>query len=142
MAPTIYGMHADVTCENCTCPHAITLSDRLSGSHWKSIGLKPAVCPNCGWATEIPLSVPTVRGDRILVDKLCRPERWDIIVFEYPVDPSVNFVKRLVGMPGETVTLASGDLFITSGLTPRRISLCEPSLTWPIFDWYLKAMVS
>ena len=61
MAPTIYGMHADVTCENCTCPYAITLSDRLSESRWKSSGSKPTVCPNCGWAAEIPISAPPCR---------------------------------------------------------------------------------
>lgn len=53
--------------------------------------------------------------DRILVDKLSYhfrdPERFDIVVFKYPLDRSKNFVKRLVGMPGETLRIHRGDLW-------------------------------
>ena len=41
--------------------------------------------------------------DRILVNKLQKPERWDIIEFRYPRDPQLKYVDRLVGLPGETV---------------------------------------
>jgi signal peptidase I len=35
-----------------------------------------------------------------------------VIVFKYPVDPSQNFIKRLVGLPGETIDVRAGDIFI------------------------------
>jgi signal peptidase I len=65
---------------------------------------------------------PTLMGnedtaifDRILVDKLSfhfrAPERFEIVVFRYPLDRSKNFIKRLVGMPGEQFRIADGDLF-------------------------------
>ena len=65
---------------------------------------------------------PTLMGnedtgifDRILVDKLSfhlrDPERFEIVVFKYPLDRSKNFIKRLVGMPGERFALADGDAF-------------------------------
>lgn len=53
--------------------------------------------------------------DRILVDKLAylwrEPERWEVVVFKYPLDQSKNYIKRLVGMPGETVRIQNGNIY-------------------------------
>ncbi len=55
-------------------------------------------------------------GERIVVSKFVyrfRPiERGDIVVFWYPRDPSVSFIKRVVGLPGDTVELRAGRLFV------------------------------
>ncbi len=55
-------------------------------------------------------------GDRLLVDKIGPLvgglSRFDIIVFKYPLNESKNFIKRLVGLPGETLTIRDGDIFI------------------------------
>ena len=40
------------------------------------------------------------------------PQRYDVIIFKYPEDPSKNFVKRLIGLPGETVKIRGGQVFI------------------------------
>ena len=40
------------------------------------------------------------------------PERGDVVVFRYPIDPSVNFIKRAVGLPGDTITYRDKQLFI------------------------------
>ncbi len=42
--------------------------------------------------------------------RLRDPQRGDVIVFEYPEDPTKNFVKRLVGLPGDTVEMRDGAL--------------------------------
>jgi len=40
------------------------------------------------------------------------PERGDVVVFRYPQDPSVNFIKRAVGLPGDTIAYRDKQLFI------------------------------
>ncbi|HEY1066795.1 MAG TPA: signal peptidase I, partial [Pirellulales bacterium] len=53
-------------------------------------------------------------GDRILVSKIAYmfhdPERWDVVVFKYPGEAQTNFIKRLVGLPNETVRIYRGDV--------------------------------
>lgn len=61
--------------------------------------------------------VPTLLvGDHLLVNKIVyriwEPQRGDIIVFEYPIDPSRDFVKRAIGLPGETVEVKGDTVFI------------------------------
>ena len=40
------------------------------------------------------------------------PERGDVVVFRYPKDPAVNFIKRAIGLPGDTITYRDKQLFI------------------------------
>ena len=40
------------------------------------------------------------------------PKRGDVVVFRYPIDPSVNFIKRAVGLPGDTITYRDKQLFV------------------------------
>ncbi len=53
--------------------------------------------------------------DRVLVDKVSywfrEPERWEVVVFRYPLATHANYVKRLVGMPGEQFMIDNGDLY-------------------------------
>ncbi len=53
------------------------------------------------------------------------PSRGEIIVFRYPADPSKDFVKRVVGLPGETVEVRSGTVYINGE------ALQEPYLQRP-----------
>ncbi len=53
--------------------------------------------------------------DRILVDKLSYhlrdPERWEVVIFRYPLDRSKNFVKRVAGLGPEELKIELGDLW-------------------------------
>jgi len=55
-------------------------------------------------------------GERIIVNKFVyrfRPiTRGDVVVFWYPKDPSVSFIKRVVGVPNDTVEIRKGVLFV------------------------------
>ncbi|MGC7846696.1 signal peptidase I [Desulforudis sp. 1088] len=55
-------------------------------------------------------------GDRIIVSKFSyhfsEPKRGDVIVFKYPKDPKRAFVKRVIGLPGETVQLKDSKLIV------------------------------
>ena len=60
---------------------------------------------------------PTLKiGDRLFVNKFLYrfrdPQRWDVIVFKYPEDPSKDFIKRLVGLSGETVEIRDGSILV------------------------------
>jgi signal peptidase I len=67
-------------------------------------------------------------GERIVVNKLVyrfQPiERGDVVVFWYPRDPSVSFIKRVVGLPGDLVEIRSGRLLV-NGLPARESYLPE-----------------
>ncbi|MBV8392575.1 MAG: signal peptidase I, partial [Alphaproteobacteria bacterium] len=49
------------------------------------------------------------------------PERGDVVVFRLPRDPSITYVKRLIGLPGERIQMRHGRLYINDQQVPRRI---------------------
>jgi signal peptidase I len=55
-------------------------------------------------------------GDRVLVNRLVyhlrEPERGEVVVFRYPKDPDVVFIKRLIGVPGDVVEVREGHVFV------------------------------
>ncbi len=83
--------------------------------------------------------IPTLEvGDFILVNKfayglrmpvfhnllvpLGEPERGDVMVFRYPRDPSKDFIKRVIGLPGDSVTYRDKTLYINGEKMPREVS--------------------
>lgn len=55
--------------------------------------------------------------DRIIASRLAyindSPERYDVILFEFPDDESLIYVKRVIGLPGETVQIVKGVVYVT-----------------------------
>ena len=55
-------------------------------------------------------------GDYLIVDELSyrfrEPERGEVIVFKYPQNPSQRYIKRIVGLPGETIAIEAGSVII------------------------------
>lgn len=107
MAPTLLGAHRDLACNQCGFPFALGVDEDGRA------GL--AICPNC--AANLAEAAATERsGDRLLVHKflydLRPPRRWEVVVFQNPADPGQAYVKRLVGLPGETVEIRDGDVLI------------------------------
>ena len=76
-----------------------------------------------GQRTEVVGSsmYPTLHdGDNLLVDKISYRftdiERFDIIVFEYQHEENVYYIKRIIGLPGETVQITDGNIYINGEL--------------------------
>ncbi|MBB5265490.1 signal peptidase I [Catenibacillus scindens] len=64
---------------------------------------------------------PTLQdGDNLIVEKVSYyftdPQRYDIIVFPYPEDPGKHYIKRIIGLPGETVQIIDGYVYIDGEL--------------------------
>ena len=125
MAPTLYGRHKDVECPSCGTEWAVGASGEVDENGYLYVRRGPGEpeparlaksvkCPNCSRPLDIS-ALPPFAGDRILVNKwpflLGDPERWSVTVFKFPENPTTNYVKRLVGLPGETLTLKQGDLY-------------------------------
>ena len=80
------------------------------------------ICVNCRYQATSSATTPSFKGDRILVMMFPYdlpflpgsgpPERWDVVVFRYPEEPEVSYIKRLVGLPGETIRIAHGDVYV------------------------------
>lgn len=71
-------------------------------------------------------------GDRLVADGWSYwrtpPKRGDVIVFDFPRDPSIKYVKRLIGLPGDVIEMKSGELFINDKPVPRRRAVGGPIL--------------
>lgn len=69
-------------------------------------------------------------GEYLIVDQLSyhfkNPKRGDVIIFKYPNDPSVFFIKRIVGIPGETIEMQNGKTFIKNETLPGGFRVEEP----------------
>ena len=75
-------------------------------------------------------------GDRIFGTRLAYinkdPQRFDIVIFKYPDDETQLFIKRVIGLPGETVEIRDGKVYIDGSETPLDDSFTpEP----PQGDW-------
>ncbi len=86
--------------------------------------------------------VPIRSGDRILVLKylygLREPARFDVVVFKNPSNTGENYIKRLVGLPGEQLAIVDGDVFSRrpqAGEPPVPADPVAASELWAMPDW-------
>jgi signal peptidase I len=107
MAPTLLGWHRELVCPNCQYGFDVGIDEEgRTGS---------PICPNCGEADLERVPAVECGGDRVLVQKFLYdfrpPKRWEVAVFHYPGDPSQAYVKRVVGLPDESIRIMNGDVY-------------------------------
>ena len=124
MAPTLMGRHKDMECPECgyfyrasASQEVDSLTNRLT-NNWTVGG----TCPMCRFPMDIGRGNPqgesykSYSGDRILVEKFPYqfrdPERFEVSVFKFPGGASTNYIKRICGLPNETVRIQYGDLHV------------------------------
>ena len=125
MAPTVLGMHLEVRCPQCGLV--------------QPVGVRPGFhppeqvpCAACG-ASCVTAGLQAEAGDRILADHTVRLARWDIAAYRLPRDPSVVRMHRLIGLPGETLEILGGDMFIDGKRLVKPPGALE-DLWVPLFD--------
>lgn len=139
MAPTLLGKHVRMQCPMCGYGfaadakywrngHPTLMQGRSAGRGAAELTMD---CPMCDYGLQ-EASLRTKPGDRILVLKyvyaLSGPRRWDVVVFRNPKEPQVNYIKRLVGLPNETIWIVRGNVY-TRPLNPQT---AEPAGPWRI----------
>ena len=152
MAPTLYGHHKDITCPNCGFWYA------TNGAPDETRSLRSVLCPNCGYMAPPELlaraacgHLPawprrlTARGYyRVLADRFAydflEPQRWDVIVFRKPDDGSgapeeaaPDYIKRIVGLPGDALTIERGNLY-NGGQILRKPPTVQEAMWIPVYD--------
>jgi signal peptidase I len=120
MAPALLGPHAHAECPDC----GFHFDCGIEGP--ESLG-RPTVCPNCGAMGDPIDEHAQLGGARLPVHQaafaLRLPRRWEIAAFRRPEKASDVCVKRVVGLPGETIEIREGDVFADGRI--QRKSLAE-----------------
>ena len=115
MAPTLRGDHVTVRCP--LCQHEFEVGAEFAEQR------DELLCSVC--RTRVSMVGLTKKGgDRLWIDRTAfsmrRPYRWELVVTRCPVDGQLC-VKRIVGLPGETVTIKQGDVWVDGRRVVKRL---------------------
>jgi len=99
------------------------------------------------YIVEGPSMLPTLsHGERLVVNKFIysfrTPEKGEILVFRYPRNPDRDFIKRVIAVPGDTVRIRDGQVFVNNALLNENYILeqtrgSQPDATVPPGHYYV-----
>jgi len=145
MADTLKGAHFRLRCRQCGYKYDYGFrtdrfevpEDYVPGPRYGTLKSFRSRCSSCGNYQAVGGTMPVANGDRILVLKciyqFLSPKRWDVIVFKNPPEPEINYIKRLIGLPGETVQIIDGDIYV-NGQISRKPPKVQDELWMPVYD--------
>ncbi|MCK4752057.1 MAG: signal peptidase I [Planctomycetes bacterium] len=142
MADTLKGDHFRLRCLQCGYKYDFGFLPELyalahNSNPKNALASAYSRCPSCGFYQQTSGTMPVVNGDRILVLKyiyqFIEPKRWDVIVFKNPLEPSTNYIKRLVALPGEIIEIIDGDIYINERIV-RKPPKVQNELWMPVYD--------
>ena len=162
MAETLRGAHFRLRCSQCGYRYDYDFRQQFYGvpenvtPNKEVLVIPPETrCPSCGYyepAPQISMGKPYIqrnnktlpgklntvfKGDQIFVLKCIyqffEPKRWDVIVFKNPVEPKINYIKRLIGKPTEKVQLIDGDVYINDQIA-RKPKAVQEELWMVVYD--------
>jgi signal peptidase I len=137
MAPSLIGNHREGPCPRCGYPVRVGIPSQ--GGNPTEV-FNHVGCPNCGKRFSLA-DGRDMNGDRLLVDKnvfhLRRPRRWEMAVFHCP-DPDPKelgkpYVKRVIGLPGESIRVIGGDVYANDQLLRKDLAEVRETRL-PVFD--------
>ena len=142
MAETLMGAHFRLCCTQCGYKYNYGFIPEIyklpPDSMPRGFVRSPRTrCPSCGFFQTSGENMSVSYGDRILVLKCIyeyfEPKHWDVIVFRNPPEPQINFIKRLIALPGETIEIIDGDIYIDGQISrkPRKI---QDELWMAVYD--------
>jgi signal peptidase I len=127
MAPCLLGYHRQAVCPSCRFSFAIEGNSRAI----------KATCPNCGRSGISVDRLSRNDGDHLLVHRglyeFRSPRRWEVVVFRNPNKLTQAYVKRLIALPGETVQIVDGDVYIGGEIQSKDYAT-QCGIRIPVFD--------
>jgi len=144
MADTLMGAHFRLRCGQCGhgynygfMPRQYGLPEAVAPAFNVRIQQPGPMCPACGYTLPPQDTVAVTKGDRIFVNKciyqFIEPKRWDVVVFNSPLHPHINYIKRLIACPGETVEIIDGDIYIDGQIEAKPANV-QRELWMPVYN--------
>jgi signal peptidase I len=129
MAPALAGPRYEIACGDCGYLWAVDAGQAL--------GDDMVVCPNCGFSRN-ELSPDSLQpGRRVWIDRgaywLRRPRRFEAVAFRDPHDPQRLAVKRVIALPGESLEVRGGELFVDGNLVRKSLDQFR-AMALPVYD--------
>lgn len=106
-----------------------------------ALGLKHYIIINADVPTG-SMENAIMPGDRLIGNRLAYlkegPERGDIIIFNYPDNEEELYVKRVIGLPGETIDILDGEIFIDGAEEPLKEDYLKGTWTVATGDYHFE----
>ena len=115
MAPTLLGEHYSLACNDCNFPFPVDAANMPQSGF--------AACPNCGYDKNPFEGAKQKRSKAIPIQiQDSQIHRWDLVAFRFDHSANQttrNGVKRVVGLPGETILIQNGDIWVNGKIAER-----------------------